>query len=52
MAVDALHFQLLAALHQRIPNSLSAEREIWMQLERALYAEGSLDLRYRHPKTS
>jgi hypothetical protein len=51
MVVDALRFDLLAALHQRIPNTLSAERESWMQLQRALYAEGGLDLRYRHPKT-
>jgi hypothetical protein len=53
MAVDALHFDLLGALHQRIPNTLAAERETWMQLQRALYAEGTIDLRYHHPpKTS
>jgi hypothetical protein len=50
MVVDALHFDLLTALHQRIPNTLSAERENWMQLQRALYAEGVLDLHYHHPK--
>jgi hypothetical protein len=49
MTVDALHFDLLTALHQRIPNTLAAERATWMELQQALYAEGGLDFRYRHP---
>jgi len=50
MTVDALHFQLLAALHQPTPCSLFKERETWMQLERALFAEGGVDLKYDHSK--
>jgi len=48
MAVDALHFDLLSALHQRLPHTLAEERQTWMELQRALYAEGGLDFRYRY----
>lgn len=52
MAIDALHFELLASLHQRIPNTLETEREIWLELQRALYAGGGLDIRYIHSSKS
>lgn len=45
--VDALRLQLLIELKQPTPDTLGAERKIWDTLQRALYAQGGVDFRYR-----
>jgi hypothetical protein len=49
-AVDTLRLQLLVALRQPLPASLSAEQKTWEQLQGSLYSGLGDPIRYRHPK--
>jgi hypothetical protein len=51
VAIDGLRFQLLRALHQPLPNSLTDEQSTWEGLQLALYSGLGDDIRYRHPMT-
>jgi hypothetical protein len=50
MAVDGLHLDLLAALHQPLPATLQDEQQTWHRLQVGLYSGLGTGVRYRHPK--
>ena len=49
MVIDATRLKLLTTLHQPLPSSSAAEKEIWRLMQTALYTEGGPSMRYRHP---
>lgn len=51
MAIDALRFELMSALHLPLPNSLDSEQKLWEGLQFALYSAFDADIRFRHPKS-
>jgi hypothetical protein len=51
MAVDGLRFDLLTALHQRLPPTMAAEQATWGELQYALHFGNPEKVRFRHPKS-
>jgi hypothetical protein len=49
-AIDGLRLELLRALRQPLPTSLTAEQKVWRQVQESLYCGLGDELRYRHPK--
>lgn len=51
-AIDRYRFELLTLLHQPLPATLSAERELWRRLSATSEPGNAADLTYKHPPAS
>ncbi len=49
-AVDLFRFQLLEALHLKLPPRVEDERALWQELSRQALLTGSENLEFQHPK--